>query len=361
MAWSAPEEWSRWDPEELMICPFDEVHKIKAKRFQHHLLKCRRNHPDKDFVSCPFNAKHLMLRSELKHHVIRCPDRSAIEQYNYKGNEKDEDGFFFKGDTSVPTYYHSEKLEDPLSENWDDEDDNLQRPELIGNVPPIARTPSLSPEDRERLKRRMRSEAVSRGANPERLLRSEESPARLDFHGCSNVSPFGNLEKNSSSHGHISPQRPKTKSNPIFQHCIGKMQNLNGNTNNEPSKEHGLIRDETEQNALRHDLDGYFTSSKSADLRIRNMGDQVARLKLGVERNSQEVHEASGVRGVTGPRGSTGIVPPHFSGFGRARLAAEARKNNFGGISSSPPKAAGNGTVKTVPSYGRGRGILSYC
>ncbi|XP_015757468.1 PREDICTED: uncharacterized protein LOC107336904 [Acropora digitifera] len=115
--------------------------------------------------------------------------QSAIEQYNYKGNEKDEDGFFFKGDTSVPTYYHSEKLEDPLSENWDDEDDNLQRPELIGNVPSIARTPSLSPEDRERLKRRMRSEAVSRGANPERLLRSEESPARLDFHGCSNVSP----------------------------------------------------------------------------------------------------------------------------------------------------------------------------
>ena len=119
------------------------------------------------------------------------------------------------------------------------------------------------------------------------------------------------------------------------------MQNLNGSVNNELSKEHGLIRDETEQNALRHDLDGYFTSSKSADLRKRNIGDQVARLKLGVERNSQEVHEASGVRGVTGPRGSTGIVPPHFSGFGRARLAAEARKNNFGGISSSPPKAAG--------------------
>ena len=119
------------------------------------------------------------------------------------------------------------------------------------------------------------------------------------------------------------------------------MQNLNGSINNELSKEHGLIRDETEQNALRHDLDGYFTSSKSADLKIRNIGDQVERLKLGVERNSQEVHEASGVRGVTGPRGSTGIVPPHFSGFGRARLAAEARKNNFGGISSSPPKAAG--------------------
>lgn len=125
------------------------------------------------------------------------------------------------------------------------------------------------------------------------------------------------------------------------------MQNLNGNTNNdqhdEPSEKHGLIRGDNEQNALRHvrDLDGNFSLPKSADLRIRNMENQVARLTLGVERNIEEVHEASGFRRVTGPRGSTGIVCPQFSGFGRARLAAEARKNNFGGISSSPPKVAG--------------------
>ena len=47
----------------------------KLKKFQQHLLKCRKNHPDKDFVSCPFNAKHVMLRSEIRHHVSRCPDR----------------------------------------------------------------------------------------------------------------------------------------------------------------------------------------------------------------------------------------------------------------------------------------------
>ena len=75
MSWSAPEDWSRWDPERLLVCPYDEVHMIKAKKFQHHLLKCRKNHPDKDFVNCPFNAKHVMLRSEIRHHVSRCPDR----------------------------------------------------------------------------------------------------------------------------------------------------------------------------------------------------------------------------------------------------------------------------------------------
>lgn len=81
MSWSAPEEWSRWDPERLMVCPYDEVHMIKAKRFQHHLLKCRQNHPDKDFVTCPFNAKHVMLRHEIRHHVSRCPDRVSARNF----------------------------------------------------------------------------------------------------------------------------------------------------------------------------------------------------------------------------------------------------------------------------------------
>ena len=80
MAWSAPEDWSRWDPEKLLVCPYDEVHRIKAKKFQKHLLKCRENHPEKDFVTCPFNAKHVMLRSEIRHHVSRCPDRVSRSQ-----------------------------------------------------------------------------------------------------------------------------------------------------------------------------------------------------------------------------------------------------------------------------------------
>ena len=84
MSWSAPEDWSRWDPDTLMICPYDEAHRIKARRFQHHLMKCRQNHPDKDFVNCPFNAKHVMLRHDVRHHVSRCPDRvSEIIQFKF--------------------------------------------------------------------------------------------------------------------------------------------------------------------------------------------------------------------------------------------------------------------------------------
>jgi len=34
------------------------------------------------------------------------------------GSEKDEDGFYFKGDTSVPSYHKTEELQEPL-ERWD--------------------------------------------------------------------------------------------------------------------------------------------------------------------------------------------------------------------------------------------------
>ena len=34
------------------------------------------------------------------------------------GSEKDEDGFYFKGNTSVPSYHKTEELQEPL-ESWD--------------------------------------------------------------------------------------------------------------------------------------------------------------------------------------------------------------------------------------------------
>ena len=36
------------------------------------------------------------------------------------GSEKDKDGFYFKGNTSVPSYHGTEELQQP-SESWDDQ------------------------------------------------------------------------------------------------------------------------------------------------------------------------------------------------------------------------------------------------
>ena len=31
-----------YDPEELIVCPYDPVHKVARKRFTYHLIKCRK-------------------------------------------------------------------------------------------------------------------------------------------------------------------------------------------------------------------------------------------------------------------------------------------------------------------------------
>ena len=40
------------------------------------------------------------------------------------GSEKDEDGFYFKGNTSVPSYHRTEELQ-PSTENWDDQGNQI--------------------------------------------------------------------------------------------------------------------------------------------------------------------------------------------------------------------------------------------
>ena len=54
-----------------------------------------------------------------------------------------------------------------------------------------------------------------------------------------------------------------------------------------------------------------------------------------------EVAAVSNVCGHPTSPTSSGANGPPLAGVGRARLLAEARKNNFGGICYSPPKAAG--------------------
>ncbi|XP_032238775.2 protein D7 isoform X2 [Nematostella vectensis] len=68
------------DPDEMFVCPYDPVHRISAKRFTYHLMKCRRNYSSMEFVRCPFNARHEMPKEELDFHVARCPDKNVIRQ-----------------------------------------------------------------------------------------------------------------------------------------------------------------------------------------------------------------------------------------------------------------------------------------
>ncbi|PVD32570.1 hypothetical protein C0Q70_08011 [Pomacea canaliculata] len=102
------------DPEDILICPYNNAHAIRAKRMQHHLVKCRKQHEiSRRFVACPFNAKHEIPKAELRYHLTVCPDRVRL---NEKFSHVD-DNTELKGCTDVPVYT-------PLNiggENWDDD------------------------------------------------------------------------------------------------------------------------------------------------------------------------------------------------------------------------------------------------
>ncbi|XP_059499668.1 gametocyte-specific factor 1-like, partial [Stegostoma tigrinum] len=70
------------DPDDLLQCPYDKNHHIRACRFPYHLVKCRKNFPDKarNLESCPFNARHRIPKAEMKHHITICADKKVIEE-----------------------------------------------------------------------------------------------------------------------------------------------------------------------------------------------------------------------------------------------------------------------------------------
>ena len=70
------------DPEQLRQCPFDPVHTIQAYRYQRHILRCRKQNPEKarDFVKCKFNSMHWYHKTQIQAHHEECVDRIRHDQ-----------------------------------------------------------------------------------------------------------------------------------------------------------------------------------------------------------------------------------------------------------------------------------------
>ena len=102
------ETWA--DPDELVVCPYDPVHRVQRKRLQYHLIKCRKvgtvwsrdhvtsarpwyivyvfssqNFYVKDYRQCPFNARHVVPKPEFEYHIQVCEDRGRFEAEQLKG------------------------------------------------------------------------------------------------------------------------------------------------------------------------------------------------------------------------------------------------------------------------------------
>ena len=154
----------------------------------------------------------------------------------------------------------------------------------------------------------------------------------------------------------VSSQSFSKPKNPIFEHCIGKMQSgpeqaktqsfVSSNVQNRMHVD--TLRNvahpcgENENISSQHTTEGSPMSTHSnMELRGGFVENEIARLTLHEARSKPEVAAVSNVCGQPTSPTSTGVKGPQLAGVGRARLLAEARKNNFGGICYSPPKVTG--------------------
>lgn len=107
------------DPEELLECPYDKVHMVRAKRFQYHLKGCRANYKGREYVACTYNAGHVMPKPEHRHHESVCPDRNLVNpEFAHAARLDNGDDNTLRGCTETPNY---SAIEVPSSEDWDSE------------------------------------------------------------------------------------------------------------------------------------------------------------------------------------------------------------------------------------------------
>ncbi|CAH1277354.1 Hypp9581, partial [Branchiostoma lanceolatum] len=64
-------------PGQMVICPDDRNHAIRAEKLAGHLYKCARNYHGPPIVRCAFSACHRMPEDELQWHELSCPYATA--------------------------------------------------------------------------------------------------------------------------------------------------------------------------------------------------------------------------------------------------------------------------------------------
>lgn len=61
--------------DDTVVCPYNKAHEILKPRYAHHLLKCRKQHPNSGLDICVFNSTHHIPKEEMALHLRSCPDK----------------------------------------------------------------------------------------------------------------------------------------------------------------------------------------------------------------------------------------------------------------------------------------------
>ena len=88
--------------EKLIICPYDKLHKVREDRLQYHLIKCKRQNLDKDYVICPFNPTHHMPKEEYEKHEEICQDKKILLRNTKSASPELDENCQFKDDENDP-------------------------------------------------------------------------------------------------------------------------------------------------------------------------------------------------------------------------------------------------------------------
>ncbi|KAK3086609.1 hypothetical protein FSP39_021001 [Pinctada imbricata] len=221
------------DPEDLIPCPYDKVHMVRAKRMQYHLMKCRKNYVGREYATCPFNARHEMPKPELRYHIVNCPDKAMIEpNMAYEKAKRDGEGTMFKGCTDVPVY---DNFVPQCEENWDEE---------IPIVPRIGVDPAFFAKIDQRVLTTGLSKAKKRDYNRQMFLPPEERKfiSEIEQKGPEEEEPEegeGQLRLPKTAPQVYIPAKPKSTQQPsiVFAHAVsmaGVGRGIPGATNLNP-------------------------------------------------------------------------------------------------------------------------------
>ena len=87
------------NPEALKPCPYCET-LIRHKRLTRHIIKCKKQHPNRNILQCRYSASHYLPAQQLKAHEERCPFRSRILEFRTPMKH---------GNCSLPVYNINER------------------------------------------------------------------------------------------------------------------------------------------------------------------------------------------------------------------------------------------------------------
>lgn len=63
---------------DMVECPLDPNHKLRRHRLPFHIMKCRKNYPDK--VQCPYGHYYYLNKEEMGNHLKICTHKPKMPQ-----------------------------------------------------------------------------------------------------------------------------------------------------------------------------------------------------------------------------------------------------------------------------------------